>query len=95
MLPSTFKEENKKNRTTLLNKLKLYKVTYDYILNPYYGKYIQDIYKETGNVVDSIGVMQLTGYTEEEVEFNFHKLMEIFYTSTKKIESYELISITH
>jgi hypothetical protein len=95
MLPKTFHKENKKNRDSMLNKLNLYTVTYDYILNPYYGEYIKEFYEKTGNVVDVLGVIELTGYNEEEVEFNFHQLMEIFYITPKKIESYELISITH
>ena len=70
-----------------------------YSLGFYYSFSFADIitefYEKTGNVVDVLGVIELTGYNVSEVEFNFHQLMEIYYVSTKKIESYELISITH
>ena len=95
MLPSSFNEENIKKRSKILSDLKLYTITYDYTLSPYFSKYIKNIYKETTNIPEIIGMIQLTGYNNEEVDHNLHKLMNIFYLNTKKLESYEITSITH
>ena len=95
MLPKTFYKENKKKRSELLSAVKLYTIHYDYILNPYYAEYIKESYDRWGNVVDTVGVMKMTGYSKEEVEYNFYKIMEKEYTLTQKIKSFTITNITH
>ena len=95
MLPKTFYKENNKKRSELLSELKLYTIHYDYILNPYYAEYIKESYDRWGNIVDTIGVIQMSGYSKEEVEYNFYKIMEKEYTLTQKIKSFIITNITH
>lgn len=73
--------------------MKLYTVTYDYELSKYYGEYIKESYNRWGNIVDDLGVIQLTGYTLEEIEFNFRQIMETKYIHTKKLVGVEIIDI--
>ena len=93
MLPKQFHLQNKKNRDKVLATLKLYTITYDYDLTKYYGEYIKDSYNEWGNIVDMLGVMKLTGYDKDEVEFNFHQIMHANYIDTKKLLSIEVKDI--
>ena len=39
--------------------------------------------------------MKLTGYSKDEVEYNFHQLMKMYYILPKKISEYEIKEITH
>ena len=93
MLPKNFQNQNIIKKNTLTSTLKLYTITYDYELTYYYGEYIKESYNNWGNIVDSIGVMKLTGYEKEEVEFNFTQLMSMYYLNTHKLSSYTLIDI--
>ncbi len=95
MLPKQFQKQNISKRNKLLSQLKMYTITYEYELNPFYAQYIKDSYEKLGTIVDVLGVMKLTGYDKDEVEYNFHQLMSIHYKNTKKITSYSIIEITH
>ena len=87
MLPKSFQIQNKKKRDKILHSLKLYTITYDYELSKYYAEYIKESYNQWGNIVDDLGVIQLTGYTLEDVSFNFHQIIETKYIHTKKLVS--------
>ena len=93
MLPKSFNLQNQEKRAKILNSLKLYTITYDYELSKYYAEYIKDSYNQWGNIVDDIGILQLTGYSLEEVEFNFHQIMETKYIHTKKLVGVEISEI--
>ena len=93
MLPKKFQEHNKRKRQAILSSMQLYTITYDYQLNPYYAEYIKESYDRWGNIVDFLGVIQLTGYSEEEVIFNFHQLMKNQYIDTHKLESLDILHI--
>ena len=93
MLPKSFQIQNKKKRDKILHSLKLYTITYDYELSKYYAEYIKESYNQWGNIVDDLGVIQLTGYTLEEVSFNFQQIIETKYIHTKKLVSAEIIDI--
>lgn len=93
MLPKTFHKQNKKNREEVLSTMKLYTITYDYDLTYYYANYIKDSYSKFGNIIDPLGSMQITGYNEEEVIFNFHQLINTHYIETKKLKSVEIQNI--
>tara|TARA_Y100001937_G_C6952638_1_gene255337 strand:+ start:89 stop:379 length:291 start_codon:yes stop_codon:yes gene_type:complete len=95
MLPKTFYKQNIKNKNDISSKVKLYTITYDYTLNPYFGEYIKESYNKFGNVIDNLGLMKLTGYSKDEVEYNFHQLMKMYYILPKKISEYEIKEITH
>lgn len=95
MLPKKFYLQNDEKRKQLLLKVKLYTITYDYTLNPYYAEYIKESFDKWGNVIDVLGIMKLTGYDIDEVKYNFHKLMSVHYIDTKKITSYKIIDINH
>ena len=73
--------------------MKLYTITYDYELTPYYGEYVKEFYKQSGMIVEPLGVMQLTGYEEDEVIFNFHQLIRSNYIDTKKLKRVEIEEI--
>jgi len=73
--------------------MRLYTIRYDYDLNPYYAEYIKESYKRWGNIVDYLGLMQLTGYTKEEVIFNFHQIIQNNYIITKKLVDVEITDI--
>lgn len=94
MLPKKFYEQNIKKRKKILSKVKLYTITYDYTLNPYFAEYVKESYDKFGNIIDVLGLMELTGYDKDEVEYNFHELMKILYILPKKIDSYQIINIT-
>ena len=93
MLPKSFQIQNKDKRDKILNSMKLYTITYDYELTKYYAHYIKESYNEWGNIVDDLGVLQLTGHTLEEVEFNFYQIMESKYLHSKKLVSVEIMDI--
>jgi hypothetical protein len=93
MLPKSFHIQNKKKRDKILHTLKLYTITYDYELSKYYAEYIKESYNQWGNIVDDLGVIQLTGYSLEEVEFNFYQIMETKYIHTKKLVLVEISDI--
>ena len=93
MLPKSFQIQNKKKRDKILHTLKLYTITYDYELSKYYAEYIKESYNQWGNIVDNLGVIQLTGYSLEEVEFNFYQIMETKYVHTKKLVLVEISDI--
>ncbi len=93
MLPKSFQIQNKKKRDKILHTLKLYTITYDYELSKYYAEYIKESYNQWGNIVDNLGVIQLTGYSLEEVEFNFYQIMETKYIHTKKLVLVEISDI--
>ena len=93
MLPKSFHIQNKKKRDKILHTLKLYTITYDYELSKYYAEYIKESYNQWGNIVDDLGVVQLTGYSLEEVEFNFYQIMETKYIHTKKLVLVEISDI--
>jgi len=95
MLPKTFYKENIKKRKEISSKVKLYTITYDYVLNPYFGEYIKESYDRFGNIISDLGLMKLTGYSQSEVEYNFHQLMKMYYVLPKKISEYEIKEITH
>lgn len=95
MLPKTFYKQNIDNRKKISSKVKLYTITYDYSLNPYFGEYIKESYDRLGNVIDNLGLMKLTGYSKDEVEYNFHQLMKMYYILPKKINEYSITDITH
>ena len=95
MLPKTFYKENIKKRKKISSKVKLYTITYDYVLNPYFGEYIKESYDRFGNIVSDLGLMKLTGYSKNEVEYNFHQLMKMYYMLPKKISEYQIKEITH
>jgi hypothetical protein len=95
MLPKTFYKENNKKRNKLLSEVKLFTISYDYKLNPYYADYIKESYDRWGNIVDILGIMKLTGYNKLEVEHNFHQIMVRDYVNTKKIKSFNVTSISH
>lgn len=95
MLPKTFYKENIKKRKDIISKVKLYTITYDYVLNPYFGEYVKESYDRFGNIISDLGLMKLTGYSKEEVEQNFHELMKMYYVLPKKISEYEIKEITH
>ena len=95
MLPKTFYKENIKKRKEISSKVKLYTITYDYVLNPYFGEYIKESYDRFGNIISDLGLMKLTGYSKDEVEHNFHELMKMYYVLPKKISEYEIKEITH
>lgn len=73
--------------------MRLYTIRYDYDLNPYYAEYIKESYKQWGNIVDYLGLMQLTGYNKEEVIFNFHQIIHNNYITTKKLVDVEITDI--
>jgi hypothetical protein len=93
MLPKSFKQQNVDKKNLLISRMKLYTITYDYILTHYYGEYIKDSYNKWGNIVDNLGMMKLTGYKKNEAEANFNQLMEIYYINNHKIKGYEIINI--
>lgn len=95
MLPKMFYKENNKKRNELLSEVKLYTINYDYILNPYYADYIKESYDKWGNIVDILGIIKMTGYSKEEVEYNFQQIMKRDYIETKKIKSFTITSISH
>ena len=95
MLPKTFYKKNIEKRNEVSSKVKLYTITYDYTLNTYFGEYIKESYNKFGNVIDNLGLMKLTGYSKDEVEYNFHQLMKIYYILPKKINEYCITDITH
>ena len=90
MLPKKFYLQNKKNREKILDTLKLYTIIYDYELTKYYSEYVKEYYKQSGLVVEPMGIMQLTGYEQEEVIFNFHQLIRYNYIDTKKLKSVDI-----
>ena len=94
MLPKKFYKENNKKRKELLSKVKLYTITYDYILNPYYAEYIKESFDKWGNIVDILGIMKITGYEKDEVEYNFYQIMKRNYIETKKIKSFNILEIS-
>ena len=93
MLPKTFQKQNKEKRQEILSTMQLYTITHDYELNPYYAEYIKESYDRWGNIVDFLGLMQLTGYSEDEVIFNFHQLMRNNYIDTHKLKRIEITNI--
>jgi len=93
MLPKEFQIQNKNKRDKILNSMKLYTITYDYELSKYYAEYIKESYSRWGNIVDELGIIQLTGYTLDEVEFNFHKIIETKYIHTKKLVGVDISEI--
>jgi len=93
MLPKKFYLQNIEKRKKILSNMRLFTITYDYQLNPYYAEYIKESYERWGNIVDYIGVLQLTGYDEEEVIFNFHQIMNNNYINTKKLTEVEITDI--
>ena len=94
MLPKSFQIQNKNKRDKILNSMKLYTITYDYELSKYYAEYIKESYNQWGNIVDDLGVIQLTGYTlEDAVSFNFHQIIETKYIHTKKLVGVEISDI--
>ena len=95
MLPKMFYKENNKKRKKLLSEVKLYTINYDYVLNPYYAEYIKESYDVWGNVVDILGTIKMTGYSKEEVEYNFYQIMNRDYIGTKKIKSFTITNISH
>jgi len=95
MLPKTFYKQNIKNKNEISSKVKLYTIKYDYTLNPYFGEYIKESYDRFGNVISNLGLMKLTGYSKDEVEYNFHQLMKMYYILPKKINEYSITDITH
>jgi|TARA_R110000751_G_scaffold118609_3_gene219113 hypothetical protein len=94
MLPKSFQKQNTHNKNKLASTIKLYTITYDYELSEYYSKYVKESYNRWGNIVDNLGVMKLTGYDVDEVEFNFHQLMSINYIDTHKIISCVITNIS-
>ena len=94
MLPKTFYKENNKKRNKLLSEVKLYTINYDYVLNPYYADYIKKSYDIWGNVVDILGTIKINGYNKDEVEYNFHQIMNRDYIETKKIKSFNITNIS-
>ena len=82
-------------RKEIISKVKLYTITYDYVLNPYFGEYVKESYDRFGNIISDLGLMKLTGYSSDEVEHNFHQLMKMYYVLPKKISEYKIIEITH
>ena len=94
MLPKKFYKNNNKKIKELLSKVKLYTITYDYILNPYYGEYIKESFDKWGNIVDVLGIMKLSGYEKYEVEHNFRQIMKTKYIETKKIKSFTISDIS-
>ena len=64
------------------------------ILSPTDSNIIES-YNKFGNVIDNLGLMKLTGYSKDEVEYNFHQLMKIYYILPKKINEYCITDITH
>lgn len=94
MLPKMFYTENNKKRNKLLSEVKLYTINYDYVLNPYYADYIKESYDRWGNIVDILGTIKMTGYSKEEVEYNFYKIMEEKYILPNKIKSFTITSIS-
>ena len=95
MLPKTFYKQNIKNKNEISSKVKLYTIKYDYTLNPYFSEYIKESYDRFGNVISNLGLMKLTGYSKDEVEYNFHQLMKMYYILPKKINEYSITDITH
>ena len=96
MLPKNFNcQYNNIKRKEITSQMKLYTIRYDYTLNPYYGEYIKESFDKWGNIIDNLGLIQLTGYSLEEVEHNFRKIMEIKYIDTKKITDFFILDITH
>lgn len=93
MLPKSFQIQNQNKRDRILTSLKLYTITYDYELSKYYAEYIKESYNNWGNIVDNLGVIQLTGYTLEEVEFNFHQIIKNKYIHTKKLIGVDISEI--
>ena len=93
MLPKMFQQQNKERRNEMISSLGLYTITYDYDLHPLYSEFIKESYEKWGNIVDNIGLMQLTGYNGEEIEFNFHQIMYNNYLLTEKLKSYSVIDI--
>lgn len=95
MLPKTFYKQNIIKRKKIQSEVKLYTITYDYTLNPYFSEYIKESYDQFGNIVGDLGLMKLTGYSKDEVETNFHKLMRMYYILPKKVSEYTIKEITH
>ena len=93
MLPKKFHLQNIEKRKNILSNMRLFTITYDYQLNPYYAEYIKESYDRWGNIVDYIGVLQLTGYEEEEVITNFRQIMNNNYINTKKLTAIEITNI--
>lgn len=93
MLPKTFQQQNIDKKNKLTSTLKLYIITYDYELTKYYGEYIKESYNKWGNIIDSLGIMKLTGYNKEDIEFNFGQLMQFNYIDTHKLLMYEILDI--
>ena len=73
--------------------MNLYTVKYDYELNPFYGEYIKETYDKLGVIGDDIGFMMLSGYEEDEIRSNFAEIMNVCFINTKKILSYDILSI--
>ena len=94
MLPKSFQKQNILNKNKIDCTIKLYTITYDYELSEYYSEYVKESYDRWKNIVDSLGIMKLTGYDVDEVEFNFHQLMAINYIDTHKIISCDITNIS-
>ena len=94
MLPKSFQQQNIDKKNKLTSRMKLYTITYDYDLTKYYAEYIKESYNKWGNIVDYLGVMKLTGYDIEEVEFNFIQLIKFNYIDTHKISRYKILNIS-
>ena len=93
MLPKSFQQQNIDKKNTLTSRMKLYTITYDYELSKYYAEYIKESYNQWGNIVDDLGVIQLTGYTLEDVSSNFYQIIETKYIHTKKLVGVEINDI--
>ena len=94
MLPKSFQQQNIDKKNKLTSRMKLYTITYDYDLTKYYAEYIKESYNKWGNIVDYLGIMKLTGYDIEEVEFNFIQLIKFNYIDTHKISRYKILNIS-
>ena len=100
MLPKKFYKNNNKKIKELLSKVKLYTITYDYILNPYYGEYIKESFDKWGNIVDVLGFMKLSGLENDEVDnpekehlFKMKKQRPTVYSSAVLINSFASLNI--
>jgi len=94
MLPKSFQQQNIDKKNKLTSTLKLYTIIYDYDLTKYYAEYVKESYNQWGNIVDYLGIMKLTGYNIEEIEFNFIQLIKFNYIDTHKIRRYEITNIS-
>lgn len=94
MLPKSFQQQNIDKKNKLTSTMKLYTITYDYDLTKYYAEHVKESYNKWGNIVDYLGIMKLTGYDREEVEFNFIQLIKFNYIDTYKISRYKILDIS-